>query len=93
MSPPRCYEPLKHFEDLPPDSQSGAGIWVSLLLDYNLARDYNIRLYGYYSTSNGSKKSRNADSSTGIGQGKKRWALQDSASQVDSISVSPALDH
>ena len=32
------------------------GIWKSLLLDYYLARYHGIRLYGYYSTSNGGKR-------------------------------------
>ena len=32
------------------------GIWETLLLDYYLARYHGMRLYGYYSTSNGGKR-------------------------------------
>ena len=32
------------------------GIWKTLLLDYYLARCHGIRVYGYYSTSNGGKR-------------------------------------
>ena len=38
---------------MPLDGQSGAWHMETLLLDYYLARYHGIRLYGYYSTSNG----------------------------------------
>ena len=31
------------------------GIWIWLLLDYYLARYYDMKIYSYYSTSNGSR--------------------------------------